>query len=146
MTSKRLLASIVLASLGFLAMRCASAPAPAPPQPEPVTPADFVASIADVAVYPWVDVRWLHRIDIDQFPNVKRWYEQVGARPAVKRGMAVMAESQKIGSPDRKTREAFFGRTQLRQGRGGRTHLMSPAMAAAAAVSGRLVDVRALGR
>ncbi|MFT5182727.1 MAG: 3-isopropylmalate/(R)-2-methylmalate dehydratase large subunit [Alphaproteobacteria bacterium] len=29
-----------------------------------------------------------------------------------------------------------------RQGRGGRTHLVSPAMAAAAAVSGRLVDVR----
>jgi 3-isopropylmalate/(R)-2-methylmalate dehydratase large subunit len=32
-----------------------------------------------------------------------------------------------------------------RQGRGGRTHLMSPAMAAAAAVTGRLADVRALG-
>ena len=32
-----------------------------------------------------------------------------------------------------------------RQGRGGRTHLMSPAMAAAAAVAGRLADVRELG-
>jgi 3-isopropylmalate/(R)-2-methylmalate dehydratase large subunit len=32
-----------------------------------------------------------------------------------------------------------------RQGQGGRTHLMSPAMAAAAAVTGRLTDVRALG-
>jgi 3-isopropylmalate/(R)-2-methylmalate dehydratase large subunit len=31
-----------------------------------------------------------------------------------------------------------------RQGRGGRTHLVSPAMAAAAAVTGPLVDVRAL--
>jgi 3-isopropylmalate/(R)-2-methylmalate dehydratase large subunit len=31
-----------------------------------------------------------------------------------------------------------------RQGRGGRTHLVSPAMAAAAAVTGRLTDVRAL--
>ena len=33
-----------------------------------------------------------------------------------------------------------------RQGRGGRTHLMSPAMAAAAAIEGRLVDVRSLLR
>ncbi|HXR87056.1 MAG TPA: aconitase family protein, partial [Stellaceae bacterium] len=32
-----------------------------------------------------------------------------------------------------------------RQGRGGRTHLMSPAMAAAAAVTGKLADVRDLG-
>ncbi|HCR04776.1 MAG TPA: 3-isopropylmalate dehydratase large subunit, partial [Gemmatimonadetes bacterium] len=32
-----------------------------------------------------------------------------------------------------------------RQGRGGRTHLVSPAMAAAAAVAGRFVDVRHLG-
>jgi 3-isopropylmalate/(R)-2-methylmalate dehydratase large subunit len=31
-----------------------------------------------------------------------------------------------------------------RQGRGGRTHLVSPAMAAAAAVTGRLTDIRAL--
>jgi 3-isopropylmalate/(R)-2-methylmalate dehydratase large subunit len=33
-----------------------------------------------------------------------------------------------------------------RQGKGGRTHLMSPAMAAAAAVEGCLVDVRGQGR
>jgi homoaconitase/3-isopropylmalate dehydratase large subunit len=33
-----------------------------------------------------------------------------------------------------------------RQGHGGRTHLMSPAMAAAAAVSGRLTDVRTLDK
>ncbi len=32
-----------------------------------------------------------------------------------------------------------------RQGRGGRTHLMSPAMVAAAAVAGRLADVRSIG-
>ena len=31
-----------------------------------------------------------------------------------------------------------------RQGKGGRTHLMSPAMAAAAAVTGALTDVRRL--
>jgi GST-like protein len=73
-------------------------------------------SIADVAVFPWIEVRWLHRIDIDEFPNVKRWADALRARPAVQRGMAVMAASEKIGNPDAETREAFFGRTQLRQG------------------------------
>jgi len=77
-------------------------------------------SIADVATWPWVDVRWLHEIDIDQFPNVKRWYEQVGARPAVKRGMALLADRTKIGNPDARTREVFFGKTQLHQGAAGR--------------------------
>ena len=40
---------VVLAGVGLGASRCASAPAAATPAPEPVTPADFVASIADVA-------------------------------------------------------------------------------------------------
>lgn len=74
-------------------------------------------SIADVATWPWVAVRWLHRVDIAEFPNVQRWFEAIGRRPAVKRGMAVLAERTKIGSPDARTREVFFGKTQLRQGR-----------------------------
>ena len=74
-------------------------------------------SIADVATWPWVAVRWLHRIDIDEFPGVKRWFETIGRRPAVQRGMALLAEKTKIGSPDARTREVFFGATQLRQGR-----------------------------
>jgi GST-like protein len=74
-------------------------------------------SIADVATWPWVAVRWLHRIDIDEFPSVKRWFETIGRRPAVQRGMALLAEKTKIGSPDARTREVFFGATQLRQGR-----------------------------
>jgi GST-like protein len=74
-------------------------------------------SIADVATWPWVAVRWLHRIDIDEFPQVKRWFEAIGRRPAVQRGMAVLQERTKIGSPDARTREVFFGKTQLRQGR-----------------------------
>jgi len=77
-------------------------------------------SIADVATWPWIAVRWLHRIDLDDFPNVKRWFEAVGRRPAVKRGMAVLADQTRIGNPDARTREVFFGRTQLNQGRGGK--------------------------
>ena len=46
-------------------------------------------SIADIATYPWVSRHEWHRTDLADFPNVKRWYEIIGARPAVQRGMAV---------------------------------------------------------
>ena len=48
-------------------------------------------SIADVATYPWV-ARWeWHGIDLADVPHVKRWFDTLGARPAVQRGMAVPA-------------------------------------------------------
>ena len=48
-----------------------------------------VYSIADMAIYPWVARHEWHRVDLGAFPNVKRWYDTVGARPAVVKGMAV---------------------------------------------------------
>lgn len=74
-------------------------------------------SIADVAIYPWVRVRWLHEIDITRFPNVERWYDTLSDRPAVQRGCALLIEHEVIGDPSDETREAFFGKTQLEQGR-----------------------------
>jgi GST-like protein len=46
-------------------------------------------SIADMAIYPWVARHEWHRVELGGFPHVRRWYDQVGARPAVQRGMAV---------------------------------------------------------
>ena len=46
-------------------------------------------SIADIATYPWVARHDWHQVELADFPNVKRWYDTVGARPAVARGMAV---------------------------------------------------------
>ncbi len=46
-------------------------------------------SIADIASYPWISRYERHQVDLNDFPNVKRWYEQISARPAVQRGMAV---------------------------------------------------------
>jgi len=46
-------------------------------------------SIADIAIYPWVARHEWHRVDLAQFPQVKRWYEALGARPGVAKGMAV---------------------------------------------------------
>ena len=44
-----------------------------------------------MAIYPWVARHEWHRVDLAGFPAVKRWYDTIGARPAVVRGMAVPA-------------------------------------------------------
>ncbi len=48
-------------------------------------------SIADMATYPWVARHEWHRIDLagSDYPAVRRWYEAIGARPAVQRGMEI---------------------------------------------------------
>jgi GST-like protein len=50
-------------------------------------------SLADIATYPWVDRYALHDLDWSRVPHVKRWFDRVGERPAVKRGMSVPAVS-----------------------------------------------------
>jgi len=49
-------------------------------------------SIADIATYPWVARHEWHKTDLNAFPNVKRWFDTIGERPAVKRGMAVPSQ------------------------------------------------------
>jgi GST-like protein len=46
-------------------------------------------SIADVATYPWVSRHDYQEIDLARFPNVKRWFDALSARPAVQKGMQV---------------------------------------------------------
>ena len=46
-------------------------------------------TIADIATYPWVARHEWHRVELAEFPQVKRWYEALGARPAVVKGMSV---------------------------------------------------------
>ena len=46
-------------------------------------------TIADIATYPWVARHEWHKTDLAAFPNVKRWFDAISARPAVVRGMAV---------------------------------------------------------
>lgn len=46
-------------------------------------------SLADIINYPWF-ARWeWHGIEWSDFPNLKRWFDSVGARPAVQKGMNV---------------------------------------------------------
>ncbi len=46
-------------------------------------------SIADIATYPWVARYVRHQVKLEEFPNVKRWFDTISARPAVQQGMAV---------------------------------------------------------
>jgi GST-like protein len=46
-------------------------------------------SIADFAILGWAWRHQRHQVDLVDYPNVKRWYEAMMARPAVQRGFAV---------------------------------------------------------
>ena len=77
---------------------------------------EFVAgafSIADMAIWPWV-VPWAAQgQDLDAFPEVKRWFAAVGARPAVQRGMKLGEELrrplQASGADAERARKVLFG-------------------------------------
>lgn len=49
-------------------------------------------TIADMICYPWASAYDRFDIDLDEFPNVKRWLETVKARPAVEKAMALGAD------------------------------------------------------
>jgi GST-like protein len=46
-------------------------------------------SIADIATFPWVARHQWHGVELSEFANVKRWYDNLWRRPAVKRGYGV---------------------------------------------------------
>ena len=70
-------------------------------------------SIADMATFPWLRNPDRRNIDMNDYPNVKRWFEAVEARPAVQRGRAVLAENVRQGTMTDAEREIMFGKTQF---------------------------------
>ena len=56
-------------------------------------------SIADIASYPWV-VPWERQgLSLEDFPNVKRWFETIRARPATDRAYALVAQVNPNANP-----------------------------------------------
>jgi len=68
-------------------------------------------TIADIATFPWTRSWQNQGIVLDELPNVKRWQEAIAARPAVQRGVEVLASMRKALQDD-KAREMLFGATQ----------------------------------
>ncbi|MHB0953105.1 MAG: glutathione S-transferase family protein [Allorhizobium sp.] len=66
-------------------------------------------SIADIACVGWVVPHKNQGQDLDDFPNLKRWFSTVMARPAVERGIAVGREHRKNIAEDDEAKKVLFG-------------------------------------
>ena len=57
---------------------------------------DYIAgkeyTIADISIWPWVRSWEKQGVDLAEFPNVRAWFEALGNRPAVQRGIQVLAD------------------------------------------------------
>ncbi|MCC6469091.1 MAG: glutathione S-transferase family protein, partial [Alphaproteobacteria bacterium] len=69
-------------------------------------------SIADMAVFPWIRPYERQGQKLEDFPNVKRWFQAIDARPAVKKGLELLAEKRRTGPMDAKAKEVLFGAAQ----------------------------------
>ena len=56
-------------------------------------------SVADIATWPWISRFEWQKIDLAQFPNVKRWYTAIAQRPAVQKGYKVPKDVGEIPMP-----------------------------------------------
>jgi GST-like protein len=72
-------------------------------------------SIADMASYPWVVPHERLGQKLEEFPNLKRWFEAMRARPGVERGMAVGKELDQDRPMDEETKKVLFGQTARKE-------------------------------
>lgn len=68
-------------------------------------------TIADIATFPWLRSWKDQGIDWAEYPHAKRWFDEISERPAVKRGVQMLANQHKPLIDD-KAREVLFGKTQ----------------------------------
>ena len=71
-------------------------------------------SIADIAIFPWLRSWKNQGIDWNDYPHLKGWFDEIAARPAVRRGVEVLA-AQRKPLVDEQAREMLFGATQYKK-------------------------------
>ncbi|MFN7086837.1 MAG: glutathione binding-like protein [Burkholderiales bacterium] len=72
-------------------------------------------TIADIAIYPWLRNAESRGIDLDEYPHVRRWFDAISARPAVQRGVRVLADAGAAAPIDERAREVMFGKIQFQK-------------------------------
>ena len=68
-------------------------------------------SIADIATFPWLRSWQNQGVTLSDYPHLEKWFHEIDARPAVQRGVKVLAELRKP-IRDEKEKEILFGKTQ----------------------------------
>ncbi|MGR3323240.1 MAG: glutathione S-transferase N-terminal domain-containing protein [Pseudooceanicola sp.] len=66
-------------------------------------------SIADMAIWPWASLWEKQQQDLSDKPHMRRWLDQVGARPAVQRGQGLHLDKRSGGAPDKKAQSVLYG-------------------------------------
>tara|TARA_Y100000768_G_scaffold125936_1_gene93374 strand:+ start:165 stop:896 length:732 start_codon:yes stop_codon:yes gene_type:complete len=67
-------------------------------------------SIADMASFPWVTAYKRYEVNLDTFKNVRRWFDEIKSRPAVRKGMDVGKENRNFGKGiSKKSLKTMFG-------------------------------------
>ena len=77
---------------------------------------EFIAgsySIADMACYPWIVPHARQQQNLEDFPHLKRWFESVGARPAVQRAYALAASINTAPVVNDASRALLFGQSAV---------------------------------
>ena len=70
-------------------------------------------SIADIACWPWARPSRRQGVDKADFPHVKRWFDDMSARPAVQAGMELLAQHRGSRTMSDETRDLLFGKGQF---------------------------------
>ncbi len=71
-------------------------------------------TIADIAIFPWLRSWQNQGVVLEDYPHLKAWFDGIAARPAVQRGVQVLADARKPLTDD-KARDVLFGKTQYGQ-------------------------------
>jgi GST-like protein len=71
-------------------------------------------TIADMAIMPWLRYPERQGVEMDDYPQLKKWFDGIAARPAVQRGLNVLADLRKPLLDD-KAKEMLFGATQYQK-------------------------------
>jgi GST-like protein len=72
-------------------------------------------TIADVSIFPWMRGAENRGVVLEDYPNVKRWFDEIDARPAVQRAVKVLASEQSNAPHDPKAWDIMFGKTQFQR-------------------------------